>query len=101
SPARAALHACPTRRASDLEVFDEEFRLVLQRLLIQGVQDGVAGAVGSGAGAVRAAFAVLGGHAAEGALVDLAFRSPRKRHAVVRSEEHTSELQSRFDLVCR
>src|SRR5699024_11657208 len=25
----------------------------------------------------------------------------RRNHAVFRSEEHTSELQSRFDLVCR
>src|SRR5699024_12433284 len=28
-------------------------------------------------------------------------RSQRKRHQLGRSEEHTSELQSRFDLVCR
>src|SRR5699024_12254624 len=27
--------------------------------------------------------------------------NPRTRHLVERSEEHTSELQSRFDLVCR
>src|SRR5699024_12104158 len=26
---------------------------------------------------------------------------PQNEHAVERSEEHTSELQSRFDLVCR
>src|SRR5699024_12529364 len=38
-----------------------------------------------------------GGAAAVGVILD------RDRHAVdrVRSEEHTSELQSRFDLVCR
>src|SRR5699024_11916986 len=28
-------------------------------------------------------------------------RRPRKRKKAARSEEHTSELQSRFDLVCR
>src|SRR5207249_5183171 len=30
-----------------------------------------------------------------------AFRSPRSSPCATRSEEHTSELQSRFDLVCR
>jgi hypothetical protein len=34
------------------EIFDEEFGLVLQRLLVKRVQDGVAGAVGGGAGAL-------------------------------------------------
>src|SRR5207249_11169608 len=28
-------------------------------------------------------------------------RTPRKARSALRSEEHTSELQSRFDLVCR
>src|SRR5207249_11387818 len=28
-------------------------------------------------------------------------RDERQRHVIQRSEEHTSELQSRFDLVCR
>ena len=37
------------------EIFDEELDVVLQALLIQRVQDGVAGAVGGGAGAHRRA----------------------------------------------
>src|SRR5260370_25820499 len=28
-------------------------------------------------------------------------RPPRRRHGVIRSEEHTSELQSHLNLVCR
>src|SRR5699024_12191034 len=32
---------------------------------------------------------------------DLSRHPPRRRSARDRSEEHTSELQSRFDLVCR
>src|SRR5207249_10732310 len=32
---------------------------------------------------------------------DIEFVFRRARHFVNRSEEHTSELQSRFDLVCR
>jgi hypothetical protein len=48
------------------------------------VQDRVAGAVGGGAGALhRGAFAELGGVAAEGALVDLAFLGAGERHAVM------------------
>src|SRR5699024_12237617 len=33
--------------------------------------------------------------------VDLGSDTDRRRRGEVRSEEHTSELQSRFDLVCR
>ena len=68
----------------DGEVLDEELRRVPQRLAVEGVQHGVAGAVGHRAGAHgRRALAVLGGHAAERALVDLAVLGARERHAVV------------------
>ena len=65
------------------EVFDEEFGVVLDRLLVQRVQHRVAGAVGRGAGALRRALAVVRGHAAERALVDAAVVGARERHAVV------------------
>ena len=65
------------------EVFDEEARIVRQRLLVQGVQDRVAGAVGGGAGALGGALAVVGGHAAERTLVDLAVLGARERHALM------------------
>ncbi len=55
----------------------------LQRLPVERVQDRVAGAVGGGAGALGDALAVIGGHAAERALVDLAFLGARERHAPV------------------
>src|SRR5262249_57030844 len=45
------------------------------------VQHGVAGAVGSRAGALRGALAIMRGHAAEGTLIDLAVLAPRKRQA--------------------
>jgi hypothetical protein len=49
------------------EILDEEFRLVLERLLVERVQHRVAGAVGGGAGALRRrALAEMRGHAAEG-----------------------------------
>ena len=54
-----------------------------QRLLVQRVQDRVAGAVGGGAGALRGALAVVRGHAAERTLVDLAVLGPAERHALV------------------
>ena len=60
---------------------DEEFRRVTQRLAIECVKDGVARPVRGGAGALCAAFAVIGGHAAEGPLVDLAFFGPREGYA--------------------
>ena len=63
------------------EILDEELGVVLQRLLVERVQDGVAGAVGGGAGALRDALAELGGHAAERALVDLALGGAAERHA--------------------
>ncbi len=66
------------------EVLDHEARVVLQRLLVQGVQHGVTGTVGRRAGALRRrALAVLGGHAAERALVDLALFGAAEGHAVV------------------
>ena len=68
----------------DGEVLDEELGRVAQRLAVERVQHGVAGAVGGGAGALRRrAFAELGGHAAERALVDAAVLGARERHAVV------------------
>ena len=64
------------------EVFDEELHVVLQALLVERVQDGVAGAVGGSAGAVgRRAVAELRHVAAERALVDLAGLGAAERHA--------------------
>ena len=66
------------------EVLDVELGRVPQRLAVHGVQHGVAGAVGGGAGALRGALAVMRGHAAERALVDLAvFLAARERQAPV------------------
>ena len=66
------------------EVFDVEFRIVFQRLLIQGVQHGVAGTIGGGAGALRLrSLAVLGRHAAKRALVNFTFRRAAERNAVM------------------
>ncbi|MNI34616.1 hypothetical protein D3C73_886130 [compost metagenome] len=68
----------------ECEVLDHEACVVLQRLLVQRVQHRVAGTVGRRAGALRRrAFAVLGGHATERTLVDLAFGGAAERHAVV------------------
>ena len=79
----AAADALAVEDEVEREVFDEEARVVLERLLVERVQDRVAGAIGRGAGALRGALAVMGRHAAERALVDLAFLGARERHAVV------------------
>ncbi len=55
----------------------------LQRLAVERVEHGVAGAVGRGAGALDRGLAIVLGHAAEGALVDLAFLGAGEGHAPV------------------
>ena len=65
------------------EILDEELGRVLERLAVERVQHGMAGAVGRRAGALRGALAEMGGHAAERALIDLAFLGAREGHAVV------------------
>src|SRR5579871_2557279 len=65
----------------DGEILDEELAFGLQRLTVERVQDGVAGAVGGGAGALSDSFAELGRHAAERSLVDLARLGAGERHA--------------------
>ena len=67
----------------DREILDEELGTRFQRLLVHRVQHGVTGTVGRGTGALRGAFTVVRGHAAERALVDLALFGARKRHAPV------------------
>jgi len=68
----------------DGEVLDEELGRVPQRLAIERVQDGMAGAVSGGAGALRRRpFAELGRHAAEGALVDATVLGAAEGHAIV------------------
>ena len=64
------------------EILDEELGRIAQRLAIERVQHGVAGAIGGGTGALhRRAVAEVHHVAAEGPLVDLAFLGARERHA--------------------
>ena len=63
----------------DGEEFDEEFGGMAQRLPVHRMQHGMPGAIGGGAGALRGALAVVGGHAAERALIDLAVVPARER----------------------
>ena len=58
-------------------------RLVLQTLLIERVQNGMAGAVGGGAGTTRHRLAIVKRMTAKGTLIDLAFLGPREGNAVV------------------
>ncbi len=75
----AAAAAVVIHHQIDGEIFDEELGLVAQRLAVHGVQHGVAGPVGRRAGALRGALAVMGGHAAERALINLAVLAARER----------------------
>src|SRR5207302_4905542 len=85
-----ALHAFPTRRSSDL------YQVVVEQVLLHG--DGVVEAViarQDGRKVDQRLRAVPG--AARGAGEQL----PEHERRLRRSEEHTSELQSRENLVCR
>ena len=72
----------------DGKEFDEELRLVLERLLVQRMQHGMTGTVGGGAGALRRRLVVRLVLAAERALVDLAVLGARERHARVLEFDH-------------
>ena len=83
-PARSTPRQAPSVHDQvEREILDEELGRVAQRLAVQRVQHGVAGAVGRGAGALDRRLAEVAGHAAEGALVDLAVLGARERHAPV------------------
>ncbi len=65
------------------EILDEELRRMPERLAVHGVQHGMTGTVGSGAGTLGDALAKVGRHAAERPLVDLAFLGTGEGHAPV------------------
>ena len=80
----AAAGAVLVHHQVDGEILDEELGRMLERLAVQRVQHGVAGAVGgSGRALRRRALAVFGGHAAERALIDAAVLRAAERNAVV------------------
>ncbi len=71
------------------EVLDKEFRMMAQRLLVERVDDRVAGAVGGGAGALgHVALAVILHLAAERPLVDPPILGARERHAEMLEFDH-------------
>jgi hypothetical protein len=80
----AAAGAVLVHQQVDGEILDEELGSVFQRLAVQRMQHGMAGAVGGGAGALRRrAFAIFRGHAAEGTLVDAAVLGAAERHSIM------------------
>src|SRR5690606_41580257 len=79
---RRDLHSFPTRRSSDL---GQQFAVSLPRLATVALGGGVS--MGWSWDLTR--------H------VNVAFSGGLRRMGVIRSEEHTSELQSRENLVCR
>src|SRR5699024_11672301 len=93
APAPHPLHSFPTRRSSDLFHRSEGVELFqVVRLRLGGGDEVLQGGFSEG-------FIPFGGPTGQrpGALEGW----PDAAHEWHRSEEHTSELQSRFDLVCR
>ena len=79
---QAAAGAVLVHQQVDCEILDEEARLVLQALLVERVQDRVAGAVRRGAGTIgHVALGIFRRVAAEAPLVDLAGLGAAERHA--------------------
>ena len=70
------------------KIFDEELGVVLQALLVERVQDGVAGSVGRCTGALRHLLAIVDGLAAKGTLIDPAVVGARERNAVMFQLQH-------------
>ena len=71
-----------------------------KRLLIQGMQHGVTGAVGGRAGALGDALAEVRGHAAERPLIDLALLGARERHTVMLELDHRGRRLLAHELDC-
>src|SRR5699024_12127420 len=90
---RVVLPSFPTRRSSDLahRVATSEylFPVFAERVLSPRRPDR------------RRVLDTLGLEPEAGAFEIMARNGGRRRGDTIRSEEHTSELQSRFDLVCR
>src|SRR5699024_12286863 len=88
------LCSCPTRRSSDLDaegLMKYTFERVPAFVNAFAPLDDVT--VSCGAGAIALGFPVITNE------TENIFRVPKS--LIVRSEEHRSELQSRFELVCR
>ena len=89
---QAAADAILVHQQVESEILDEEARLVLQALLVERVQDRVAGAIRRGAGPIRhVALGIFRRVAAEPPLVDLAGIGTAERHAQM------LELDDRMD----
>src|SRR5207249_5834205 len=87
------LHSFPTRRSSDLTLYNYTARPIYQgtvQILIDKVQP-----------KVLPIKELVDGATADFQTEYQLLRGRLLLERVVRSEEHTSELQSRFDLVCR
>src|SRR5690606_40703115 len=91
------LHSFPTRRSSDLSL-GAAWYLPEERQIVRTEQmlDEMCATMGG-----RAAGKVIFNKISTGALSDLEKVNRQARAMVTRSEEHTSELQSRENLVCR
>ena len=85
-----AAHGLGENQVQDIELV-EELDVVLDAVLVERLQDHVAGPVGRVAGPSHRGFAVVAGMPAEAALVDTALRGSVERHA------HLLKVQNRVD----
>src|SRR5207249_12288382 len=93
------LHSFPTRRSSDLVILHEHTHGLSNRLVGGGV--GISAFQTSGMGEGWSDFYGMSLVAPTNADPHATYPEGAYLTYQLRSEEHTSELQSRFDLVCR
>src|SRR5699024_11679345 len=95
------LHSFPTRRSSDLIIaaMDEEIEFILQHLIKQKRETIAECLFINGQLHSREVILLKSGIGKVNAAMATTILHERYKPDVIRSEEHTSELQSRFDLV--
>src|SRR5207249_5400030 len=95
------LPSFPTRRSSDLEAFLVLTLTQLAERVTRDLATDIGGAPVEGTVGVDGVLSLHGeSESTDRGVTYVSFRV-ENWEATMRSEEHTSELQSRFDLVCR
>src|SRR5206468_9253347 len=94
-------HSFPTRRSSDLDDTDNPMSRSLEYLAVKTIREGYQGRVSASHCGALAAYNEVHARKVMDLLKEANVSISTNPHiSLVRSEEHTSELQSRSDLVC-
>src|SRR5207247_10982865 len=98
---RPYIHSFPTRRSSDLYDRELDGAFALQDEIARSIVDGLKIKFGVRVSAHEQPSSGVYDRYLQGLFADVTHPTGASSIGVSRSEEHTSELQSRVDLVCR